>query len=132
MTTTIDAENNVEITTTYTIEYRWKQGSDGGFSFPCDEQGKLLGLKPPGAENYAKCVSGEHAVNCLGVQKHVNRQRLCPCHSLKHYEDIYDARNIYVARVCEDCKEQKLRGYRPEIFTDSQYDTFDEQVEADY
>lgn len=29
----------------------------------------------------------------------------------------YDYYGIYVARVCDKCKEAKLKGYRKEIFT---------------
>ena len=54
--------------------------------------------------------------------------RDCPCGSGKPREDIMDARGIFVAYVCDDCRRRKLQGYRREIFTNSQYDTFGERV----
>jgi hypothetical protein len=36
-------------------------------------------------------------------------------------EAVYDARGIFVAYVCEQCRERKLSGYRPDIFTDPNY-----------
>jgi len=40
------------------------------------------------------------------------------CNSGKYHEAVYDARGIYVGKVCEDCEKQTLAPYRPEIFTD--------------
>lgn len=45
----------------------------------------------------------------------------CPCGSGEYPEAIYDARGIFVAYVCDECKKEKLAGYRPEIFQDSKY-----------
>jgi len=50
-----------------------------------------------------------------------------------HVESSYwlkDARGIEVAKVCDVCVEEVKAGYRPEIFTDSQYETT-EDVEPD-
>lgn len=55
----------------------------------------------------------------------------CDCGSGEYSEEIYDARGIYVTRVCDSCKEEKLKSYRTDIFTDSNY-WADEQVEPDY
>lgn len=33
----------------------------------------------------------------------------------------YDARGIYLNRVCDKCKDAKLARYRPEVLTDSNY-----------
>ena len=44
---------------------------------------------------------------------------------------LKDARGIPCARVCGDCEEEVKKKYRPEIFTDSLYDTFGERVEPD-
>ena len=46
---------------------------------------------------------------------------LCSCGSGLESEEIYDARNIYVARVCEKCRKEKLSHYRKDIFTDPNY-----------
>ncbi len=46
----------------------------------------------------------------------------CPCGNSPTYSyPLYDARGIYVARVCDQCEEKKKLSYRPDIFTDSQY-----------
>ena len=36
---------------------------------------------------------------------------------------IYDARGIFVTYVCAKCEKEKLSHYRPEIFTNSNYET---------
>jgi hypothetical protein len=56
--------------------------------------------------------------------------RLCICGSGKFSEKLFDARGIYVSRVCEDCEETVKARYRPGIFEDSGYDC-DEQIYED-
>ena len=34
----------------------------------------------------------------------------------------YDARGIYLTRVCDKCCKAKLAKFRPEVLTDSNYD----------
>jgi hypothetical protein len=52
------------------------------------------------------------------------------CDSGKYHEEVYDARGIYVGRVCEDCRERTLKVYRKDIFTDSNYEV-DELLDED-
>jgi hypothetical protein len=40
----------------------------------------------------------------------------------------YDARGIYLNRVCDKCRDAKLSRYRPEVLTDSNY-WIDEPIE---
>ena len=56
--------------------------------------------------------------------------RSCSCGSGLPREAIHDAKNIFVAYVCPRCRQQKLAGYRPEIFRDPNYET-DEDVEPE-
>lgn len=49
----------------------------------------------------------------------------CNCGSLEFPEEVFDARGIFVAKVCSACRTERLRGYRPEIFTDPNYDAFE-------
>lgn len=42
----------------------------------------------------------------------------------------YDARGIPLARVCDQCRAEKLKGYRPEVLTDADY-WHDEPIEED-
>jgi hypothetical protein len=58
------------------------------------------------------------------------RTRPCPCGSGKDSHWLKDARGIEVARVCETCEAGKKAGYRPDIFTDSQY-WADEPIDGD-
>ncbi len=52
----------------------------------------------------------------------------CSCGSgLKPYI-LYDARRIGCGYVCEECEEKVKSKYRPEIFTDPNYEV-DEQIE---
>jgi hypothetical protein len=41
-----------------------------------------------------------------------------------------DARGIPLARVCDGCIKEKLKGYRPEVLTDSNYEA-DEPIEPE-
>jgi hypothetical protein len=43
----------------------------------------------------------------------------------------YDARGIPLAKVCDKCRKEKLRGFRPEVLTDSSYEA-DEDIDGDY
>ena len=43
---------------------------------------------------------------------------------------LYDARGLYVSRVCESCESEVKKGFRPEIFTDSDY-SHDEPIDSD-
>lgn len=54
----------------------------------------------------------------------------CPCGSGEHPEEVYDARGIYVTAVCDQCRHKRLKGYRPEIFSDPDYD-HEEPIDAD-
>lgn len=118
-------ENNEEITTTYRLIFE-RVGDHSGFGFECDEHGNINEeMNPLLLENYRKCVSGEIAVVFKGILKYENRIRLCNCGSGKYPEEIYDGHGIYLCRVCDDCKSQKLKGYRLDIFEN--YET-DEQI----
>ena len=35
--------------------------------------------------------------------------------------DEYDARGIFLCRVCDDCQDAKLAQYRPDVLTDASY-----------
>jgi hypothetical protein len=54
----------------------------------------------------------------------------CTCGSGEWPQAIYDARNIFVTYVCSECRTEKLRGYRPEIFTNPGY-WHDEPIDQD-
>lgn len=127
----VRVEDNVEIITTYRLNFEWAGERGSGFSFDCDENGKVdeSTMNPLALENYRKCVSGEFNVVNKGVEKFEHRTRLCHCGSGKYPEDIYDGKGIFLCRVCDDCKAEKLKGYRSDIFED--YET-DEQIDDDY
>ena len=58
------------------------------------------------------------------------RYKPCNCGSGEIWEPVEDARGIFVAYVCSKCEEEKLGGFRKDIFTDSQYEA-DEPIESD-
>ena len=61
------------------------------------------------------------------MTQHPHRE--CPCGSGEWPEAVHDARGIFVAYVCNDaCRKERLRGYREDIFTDSNY-WHDEPIE---
>ena len=45
----------------------------------------------------------------------------CTCGSNAQAENVYDMRGIYVARVCDECREEKLSCFRQDIFEDPDY-----------
>lgn len=56
--------------------------------------------------------------------------RPCSCGSGLPREAVYDARNIFVAYVCDECRKKRLAGYRPEIFDDPRYEA-DEDIDGE-
>lgn len=54
--------------------------------------------------------------------------RPCPCGSGKESWWESDARGIPLARVCVECKREKLSKFRQEVLTNPQYET-DEPIE---
>ena len=54
----------------------------------------------------------------------------CPCGSQKDSWWLRDARGIECCRVCEDCEEERMKQYRPEIFTDPSYEA-EEPIEPE-
>lgn len=56
--------------------------------------------------------------------------KYCPCGSQKNSWWESDARGIPLARVCEDCKEERLKKFKPSVLTNPQYQT-DEPVDPE-
>jgi hypothetical protein len=56
--------------------------------------------------------------------------RPCSCGSGKPSWWEYDARGIPLNRVCDDCRAEKLRHFRPEVLTDPNYEA-DEPIEPE-
>lgn len=44
---------------------------------------------------------------------------------------VYDAKGIYLTRVCEKCEKEKLGAYRPEILSGYTQDDVDEPIEGE-
>lgn len=55
----------------------------------------------------------------------------CTCGSNLIRSSLYDARGIFCCYICDACEDKKKATYRPEIFTDSQYEC-DERIGDDY
>jgi hypothetical protein len=55
---------------------------------------------------------------------------VCRCGSGHSASWFRDARGIELFKGCDVCAPERLRSYRPDVLTDSQYWT-DEEVEAD-
>ncbi len=90
---------------------------------------------------YQSAKSAERAANygcprCGGVDIDVDVEipatvfRPCSCGSGLASEEVLDARSIYICRVCDKCREDKLRGFRPEVLSDPNYEC-DEPIEED-
>ena len=124
-------EGNVEITTTYRRVFGHREDPrNSGFGFECDENGNVdvATLKPLAAENYRKCMAGEMDVVDMGVEAYESRVTLCHCNSGLHSEEVFDGHGIYLCRVCDKCKDERLKGFRSDIFDNYQTD---EQIEED-
>ena len=52
----------------------------------------------------------------------------CKCGSGKSRYELLDVHRIFCAYVCEDCEAKERAKYRPEIFTDYNYET-DDRIE---
>jgi hypothetical protein len=55
--------------------------------------------------------------------------KLCHCGSGKERELQYDGRGIPLCYTCEDCHDEKMKGYRPEILEYYTQDDVDEPIE---
>lgn len=55
----------------YYLHFNWKNDSNSGFMFPCDEHGNVS--KENQTDSYHKCFKGELDVELVGVQKYVHR-----------------------------------------------------------
>ena len=60
----------------------------------------------------------------------MNIHLYCRCGSGQESWWENDARGIPLARVCEKCRKEKLKGYRPDVLTDSNY-WADEAIEPE-
>jgi hypothetical protein len=58
------------------------------------------------------------------------RLQKCPCGSGEYPEAQYDARGIFLCYTCDQCKDKKLAGYRPDVLTDPNY-WHDEPIDED-
>jgi hypothetical protein len=54
----------------------------------------------------------------------------CACGSGLPRYDLTDARGIFCGFVCTKCEPARRKRYRPEIFTNAQYEA-DEPIESD-
>jgi hypothetical protein len=54
----------------------------------------------------------------------------CSCGSGLTRHAVHDARGIFCTYACTKCEKEKTAGYRPEIFTDPNYEA-DEPIEGD-
>lgn len=56
---------------------------------------------------------------------HAPAMRPCFCGSGRERYALTDARGIFAGYVCDECRAEKMRGFRPEVFRDSQYEADD-------
>ena len=66
-------------------------------------------------------------MSSVDLQSHACKQDL----EVDYSWEKYDARGIYLCRVCEKCEEAKLSMYRQDVLTNSNYEA-DEPVESDW
>lgn len=56
----------------------------------------------------------------------------CPCGSGEYPFDLLDAQGIYCGKVCDECEEEKMSHFRPEIFAGYSQEDVDEPIEPDW
>jgi len=66
----------------------------------------------------------------LDVEVQPEPVRTCLCGSGEIAYWVHDARNIPLVKVCDQCRDEKLSHYRPEVLSDPNYEC-DEDVEPD-
>lgn len=66
----IISHSSIERGCDYSLSFVWRSDPNAGFSFSCDENGKVTDLKPASQENYEKCLNGTHDVICKGIVKY--------------------------------------------------------------
>jgi len=54
----------------------------------------------------------------------------CICGSGKTQNQNYDARGIYLCATCDNCHAAKMKQYRPDVLSDSNY-WHDESIDED-
>lgn len=60
----------------------------------------------------------------------IHDRKPCPCGSGKDSYWQHDARGIPLTRTCDDCHDEKMAKYRPDVLTDSNY-WADEPIDAE-
>jgi hypothetical protein len=105
--------------------FAYEGHDDWGFGFDCEKDGTIHPMNPAAADNLRQCLTGRvgdrNVVDC-GIRSWQQRITTCNCGSGLSPQLVSDAKGIPVASVCRRCRKEKLRGYRPEIFTDSRYE----------
>ena len=61
----------------------------------------------------------------------ISPSRPCECGSGEDSWWEYDAQRIPLCRVCDQCREDKLSGYRPEILSGYSQEDVDEPIEPE-
>ena len=58
------------------------------------------------------------------------RSSACICGSGKDRSPQHDARGIFLTYTCDDCHNEKMRRYRPDVLRNPVYET-DEPIDED-
>lgn len=106
--------------------YTWADRTGSGFSFPSNEDGVVdeALLQPAGRESLIMCRSGGATRDGKFIKLIDNGHeswtwdvRTCDCGSGEPDEWLYDGHNIALCLVCSECKEEKMKGYQPWVFS---------------
>ncbi len=121
-------EDNVEIVTTY---YRLFKSKRHELLIECDEQGNIAveNLSPMVLSNYRLATTSPDYVDC-GLHPMRMETQLCSCGSGEYPDPVSDARGIYIGRMCDQCREQRLSGFRQDVLENPNYEC-DEPIEPE-
>jgi hypothetical protein len=98
---------------------------DGGFSFPCDNDGNILPLTPAGQDNYKKCISGEiKTISQPYIQYYsrtYNHPRVCECECGDELHMECDSEGLVYCH-CGRCYNMAGNSIRPRSEWEERYE----------
>lgn len=94
---------------------------------PCTESSVIIDASPQPPAMSGACHERWLHLAQMTIQdsqaegRRLMRNYICRCGSGKDSYWVNDARGIPLGRMCEDCEQERLSKFRPDVLTDSNY-----------